>query len=217
MPHQAIAQRKGVALAVGRGFVLLHHLRLDLALFILREQRVVDHVAVVADDVGRGPDRIQDLQIRVHDGAQRGLGKRRRFHGHEAADTSRSKNCFSEHVHSFVSVVVLTPERLLFRPLPNFSPDYRVDIQLHNTLLTPTTLVTPALRQKSGQPSGQVLSRPAYARRRMDCSPGSAPPTRLLKKLQSRMMPELPLPLLRTGKVRTRHVFPLQIRRRSFS
>src|SRR5881409_1883724 len=52
------------------------------------------------------------------------------------------------------------------------------------TPFDPTTLVTPALRQKSGQPSGQVLSRPAYARRRMDCSPGSAPPTRLLKNLQ---------------------------------
>src|SRR5258705_1104387 len=195
MPLQAVAQRKGVALALSRGFVLLHHLRLDLALYILREQRVVGQVLGVASDVGRCPDRLEGLQIRVHDDAQRGLGQRRRRHGHEAADASRSKNCFSERIHSFISVVVSTPERLLFRPLPNFSPDYRVDIQLHNTLLTPTILVTPALRQKSGQPSGQVLSRPACARRRMDCSPGSAPPTRLLKSLQSRMMPELPLPL----------------------
>ena len=69
MPQQSVAQGEGVALAVGRGFVLLHHLRLDLALFILREQHIIDHVAVVADDVGRGPDRIQDLQIRMHDDA----------------------------------------------------------------------------------------------------------------------------------------------------
>jgi hypothetical protein len=33
------------------------HLRLDLALRVEGEQRVVDHVAVVADDVGGGPDR----------------------------------------------------------------------------------------------------------------------------------------------------------------
>ena len=82
MPQQSVAQGEGVAFTIRRGFVLLHHLRLDLALFILREQRVVDHVTVVADDVGRGPDRIQDLQIRVHDDTQRGLGKRRRRHGH---------------------------------------------------------------------------------------------------------------------------------------
>jgi hypothetical protein len=56
----------------------------------------------------------------MHDGAQRGLGKRRRRHGHEAADTCRSKNRFSERVHSFISVVVSTPERLLFGPLPGF-------------------------------------------------------------------------------------------------
>ena len=35
------------------------------------EQRVVDHVAVVADDVGGGPDRIEDLEVRVHHGPQR--------------------------------------------------------------------------------------------------------------------------------------------------
>ena len=43
-----------------------------------REQRVVDHVAVVADDVGRGPDRIEDLEIGMVDDPERRLGLRRR-------------------------------------------------------------------------------------------------------------------------------------------
>ena len=113
MPQQSFAQREGVGLAVRRGLVLLDHLRLDLAFLVLREQRVIDHVTVVADDVGRGPDRIQDLQIRVHDSAQRRLGLRRRCHSDEAADTSRRKNCFSKRVHSLTSVIVLTPERFI--------------------------------------------------------------------------------------------------------
>ena len=66
---------KRIALAVGRDVVLLDHLRLDRALLVLREQRVIDHVAVVADDVGGGPDRIEDLQVRMHHRAQGRLGK----------------------------------------------------------------------------------------------------------------------------------------------
>jgi hypothetical protein len=49
----------------------LDHLRTRLELGVKREERVVDHVAVIADDVGGGPDRIDDLEIRVHDGLQR--------------------------------------------------------------------------------------------------------------------------------------------------
>src|SRR6185436_4008044 len=79
------------------------------------------------------------------------------------------------------------------------------------TPFDPTTLVTPALRQKSGQPSGQVLLRPACACRRMNCSPGSAPPTRLLKTCNSKMMPELPLSRTRAGKAGRRHVFPYKL------
>jgi len=72
------AQCEAPLLAVLRGRVLLHHLRLRLAGGILREQRVVDHVAEVARDVGRGEGRIEDLQIGMgHDLERLGLCQRR--------------------------------------------------------------------------------------------------------------------------------------------
>ena len=71
VPGEAVAQREGVGELVGRDLVLVDHLRLDLAVRVGGKQRVVDHVAVVADDVGRGPDRIDDLEVRVHHGPQR--------------------------------------------------------------------------------------------------------------------------------------------------
>ena len=43
------------------------HLRLDLELLVHGEQRVVEHVAVIAHDVGAAPDRIEHLEIGMHD------------------------------------------------------------------------------------------------------------------------------------------------------
>ncbi len=71
VPQKSVAQRERVGETVGRDLPLLRHLRLDFALLVLCEQRVVDHVAVVADDVGGRPDRVEDLQVRVHVDAQR--------------------------------------------------------------------------------------------------------------------------------------------------
>ena len=67
----------------------------------MREQRVVDHVAVVAGDIGRRPDRIEDLQIRMHHDAQGRLGHGGRRRNRKARCTSGSKNDISEHFHFF--------------------------------------------------------------------------------------------------------------------
>ena len=61
-PATAVAVQEGLG---------INHLRLRRELLVHREQRVPDHVAVVAHDVGRGPDRIEHLEIRVHDRADR--------------------------------------------------------------------------------------------------------------------------------------------------
>ena len=61
MPQKPLAQRERVGEAVGAHRVLVDHLRLDLAARVGCEQRVVDHVAMVARDIRGGPDRIDDL------------------------------------------------------------------------------------------------------------------------------------------------------------
>ena len=65
VPFQAVTQREGPQHLVGRDLVLVDHLRLDGVVLVDREQRVVDHVAVVAGDVGRRPDRVEDRQVAV--------------------------------------------------------------------------------------------------------------------------------------------------------
>ena len=65
-PHQTVTQGEGPGELVGRHLPLVDHLRLDLQLLVEGEQRVPDQVAEAALDVGGGPDRIEDLQIRVH-------------------------------------------------------------------------------------------------------------------------------------------------------
>ena len=83
VPQQAVAQREGVGQVVVADLVAVDHLRLDLEILVQREQRIVDHIAVVAADIGRGPDRIDDLQIGMHHHAQRVLlsaGRRRARH-----------------------------------------------------------------------------------------------------------------------------------------
>ena len=55
-----------------------HHLRLRLEIAVEAEQRVIDEVSVRAADLRRRPDRIEDLQIRMHDDLERRLRGRRR-------------------------------------------------------------------------------------------------------------------------------------------
>ena len=74
MPEEAVAQRKDIGEVVGADVVLLDHLRFDLALLVHREERVVDHVAVIARDVCGGPDRVDDLEVGMHHHLERRLG-----------------------------------------------------------------------------------------------------------------------------------------------
>ena len=89
--HEVAEHRRNRDELVLRNLPALRHLRPDLALLVGGEQGVVDHVAVVARDVGRGPDRIEDLQVRVHHDLQRRLRGGRHRHreaegggGHQA-------------------------------------------------------------------------------------------------------------------------------------
>ncbi len=71
---QAVAQLEGVGELVVRDAVFRHHLRLRLHVLVEREQRVVDHRAVVGGDVRRRPDRVEGAQIPLHHGANRLAG-----------------------------------------------------------------------------------------------------------------------------------------------
>jgi hypothetical protein len=73
VPFQPVAQSEGPGQLVVAQRPLVDHLRLDLAGGIGREQRIVDHVAVIARDVGGGPDRVEDLEIRMRHDPQRRL------------------------------------------------------------------------------------------------------------------------------------------------
>ena len=88
MELQAVAQRERVGELVRAQFPLVDHLRLDLEIRIGREQDVIHHVAVVAGDVGRCPDRIEDPQIRLRDELD-GLPLR---HGSPARDRTERKD-----------------------------------------------------------------------------------------------------------------------------
>ena len=68
---QAVAQRERIGLLVVGDAPLVDHLRLDVAIVVQSEQRVVDQQTVVAGHVGGGPDRIEDLEIAVQHGANR--------------------------------------------------------------------------------------------------------------------------------------------------
>src|SRR6185295_9660943 len=63
VPLQSVAQGEAIGEPVGRNLRAVDHLWPDLAVRISGEQSVVDHVAVVAHDVGAAPDRIDDLEI----------------------------------------------------------------------------------------------------------------------------------------------------------
>jgi hypothetical protein len=65
VPAEAVAQRERVLHAVVGHARPLDHLRLDSKVLIGPEEGVVDEVAVIARDVGRLPDGIDGLQIRL--------------------------------------------------------------------------------------------------------------------------------------------------------
>ena len=77
VPFEPIAQREGPGELVVADRPFVDHLRLDLKVAVERKQRVVDHHAVVRADQRRGPDRIDDLEIRVQRHLERRLGEGR--------------------------------------------------------------------------------------------------------------------------------------------
>ena len=69
---QAVAQREAPFAAVLAARPLVHHLRLDLAVAVQREERVVDQVAIGAvGDVAGVARHIENAEVRVRDEAQR--------------------------------------------------------------------------------------------------------------------------------------------------
>ena len=84
VPQQAATQLEGVEAVVGADGPGVDHLGLDLPFLVGAEQRVVDHVAVVAAHVGGCPDRVEHGEVRVrHDPQHVRLGVRRRHRGDE--------------------------------------------------------------------------------------------------------------------------------------
>ncbi len=87
---EALAQLEGPQALVRALGPALDHLRLDLAVGVGAEQGVVDHVAVVADHVLRGPDGVEDGQVGVRHHLQhlllreRGRGRHQRTDGDDA-------------------------------------------------------------------------------------------------------------------------------------
>ena len=75
--------------AVGALRVALDHLRLRHELAVQREQRVVDHVAVIAGDVVRRLNGVQDLEIRLRHEAQHRLRVRGRRPGQDDRQRAR--------------------------------------------------------------------------------------------------------------------------------
>ena len=63
MELESVAERERVGQLILGEFVLVHHLRLNLELGIGGKQRVVDHVPVIAGNVRRGRDRIENAQV----------------------------------------------------------------------------------------------------------------------------------------------------------
>jgi hypothetical protein len=94
------AQLEVVNLLVRRHLPRVDHLRLDPALLVGAEQRVVDHVAVVAAHVGGRPDRVEDRQVGVRHDGQYVLVALRAGGARESGDGRRDdagKNPLGEH------------------------------------------------------------------------------------------------------------------------
>ena len=71
VPREAVTQREGVLQGVVAHLPGVHHLRLDFQVLVQREQNVVDHVSVIAGDVGGGPDGVDNLEVGVRDEFER--------------------------------------------------------------------------------------------------------------------------------------------------
>ena len=74
VPLQPGPQSKGVLQAIGADIPGVHHLRLRLEFIIEREQRVVDHIIVIARDIRCSPDRARIFQVRVWNDSERASG-----------------------------------------------------------------------------------------------------------------------------------------------
>ncbi len=111
VPLEAGAQGEGIGELVGGHLGRVDHLRPDRAVGIGGEQRVVDHVAVVADDEGGVPDRIEDLQVGVHDDAQHRLRLGRTGGGQHGGDGRQA-------AHEMPSATAASG----FRPVHGVSP-----------------------------------------------------------------------------------------------
>ncbi len=83
MELQPVAQGDGVEEPVLADLVLVCHLRLHFEVLVDGEQRVVHHVAVVAGDVRRRPNRIEHAQVGFGYEAERLTGLRRRISGRQ--------------------------------------------------------------------------------------------------------------------------------------
>ncbi len=108
---EAGTQGEAPLLAVPGTAVLLHHLRLRLAARVLREQRVVHHVAEVARDVGGGEGRVEDLQVGMgHDLEGLGLRQRGKAGARQGEDARREggeQGTIQCHLRVSVVVVVV--------------------------------------------------------------------------------------------------------------
>ncbi len=67
MPFQTVAQRECIGQLVIRNSVV-SHLGLRFEIGIKRQQRVIDHVAVIAHDMSGRDDRIENTQARMRYG-----------------------------------------------------------------------------------------------------------------------------------------------------
>jgi hypothetical protein len=91
---QAVAQREAPLPLVGAHRPFFDHLRLDAALLVGAEERVVDHVAVVPGHVLRGPDRVEDVEVRVRHDAQNLVLRKS---GPEGSDEDNSDEKLAAH------------------------------------------------------------------------------------------------------------------------
>ena len=115
VPEQAVAQAEGPHQAVGARRPVLDHLRADLESLVEGEQGVVHHVAVVAADVGGGPDRIEVLQVGVRDDSQRRFAGGGRGGG-EKEDCGGRRGPAREMDHGGAPVEFACPLHIDLRP-----------------------------------------------------------------------------------------------------
>src|SRR5262249_33079403 len=111
---EPVAKRERILHVVLAHGVLVHHLRLKLQASVESEQRVVDHVPVVARDVGRRPDRVEDLEVGMGDEAERAalflrvdVGGGERYGGRGGATRQETTSTHVSHLVSLGTEVLL--------------------------------------------------------------------------------------------------------------